>query len=39
LSDHTGKDLETIDKHTDRDYFMEATEAKKYGLIDKVITK
>ena len=39
LSDHTGKDLETIDKHTDRDYFMEAAEAKKYGLIDKVITK
>ncbi len=39
LSSTTGKDLETIDKHTDRDYFMEAAEAKKYGLIDKVITK
>jgi ATP-dependent Clp protease protease subunit len=37
LSKHTGKDLATIDKHTDRDYFMGAEEAKEYGLIDKVI--
>lgn len=39
LSKHTGKDLATIDKHTDRDYFMMAKEAKEYGLIDKVIDK
>jgi ATP-dependent Clp protease protease subunit len=39
LSKHTGKDLATIDKHTDRDYFMTAEEAKSYGLIDKVIEK
>lgn len=39
LSKHTGKNLATIDKHTDRDYFMIAEEAKEYGLIDKVIEK
>jgi ATP-dependent Clp protease protease subunit len=38
LSKHTGKDLKTIDKHTDRDYFMMAAEAKEYGLIDKIIS-
>lgn len=37
LSKHTGKDLTTIEKDTDRDYFMTATESLKYGLIDKVI--
>ena len=39
LSEHTGKPLEQIDKDTDRDFFMDAYEAKKYGVIDKVITK
>jgi ATP-dependent Clp protease protease subunit len=39
LSRHTGKDLKTIEQDTDRDNFMPATEAKKYGLIDKVIEK
>ncbi|SHE96179.1 ATP-dependent Clp protease proteolytic subunit ClpP [Marinitoga hydrogenitolerans DSM 16785] len=37
LSDHTGQDLATIEKDTDRDYFMSAEEALEYGLIDKVI--
>ncbi|KLO25029.1 MULTISPECIES: ATP-dependent Clp endopeptidase proteolytic subunit ClpP [unclassified Marinitoga] len=37
LSEHTGQDLKTIEKDTDRDYFMSAEEALKYGLIDKVI--
>jgi len=37
LSKTTGKDLATIDKHTDRDYFMVADEAKEYGIVDKVI--
>lgn len=37
LSKHTGKDLSTIDKHTDRDYFMTAEEGKDYGIIDKLI--
>jgi ATP-dependent Clp protease protease subunit len=39
LSKHTGKDLEILERDTDRDNFMSATEAAKYGLIDKVITK
>lgn len=37
LVNHTGKDVKTIERDTDRDYFMTADEAKKYGLIDKVI--
>lgn len=37
LSKHTGKDMESIDKDTDRDNFMTAQEAKNYGLIDKII--
>lgn len=39
LAQHTGKDLKTIEKDADRDYFMGADEAKKYGLIDQIITK
>ena len=37
LAHHTGQDLETILKDTDRDKFMMADEAKEYGLIDHVI--
>ena len=37
LNKHTGKDMATIEKDTDRDNFMSAAEAKKYGLIDVVI--
>jgi len=36
LVHHTGQPLETIEKDTDRNYFMSADEAKEYGLIDKV---
>lgn len=39
LSHHTGQSLDKIRKDTDRDYFMSAEEAKKYGLIDKIISK
>lgn len=38
LAYHTGKDLEQIQLDTDRDFFMAGNEAKKYGLIDNVIT-
>ena len=38
LAKHTGKPLKTIEKDTDRDFFMSAEIAKKYGLIDHVIT-
>jgi len=39
LSNHTGQSLNKIETDTDRDYFMSAEEAKKYGLIDKIIKK
>jgi ATP-dependent Clp protease protease subunit len=37
LARHTGKDVETIKKDTDRDFFMSGDEAKEYGIIDEVI--
>lgn len=37
LSEHTGQNLEKIQRDTDRDYFMSAQEAKEYGIIDEVI--
>ena len=37
LADATGKPLETIERDTDRDYFLSADEAKEYGLVDKVL--
>ncbi|QCU90092.1 ATP-dependent Clp endopeptidase proteolytic subunit ClpP [Thiomicrorhabdus sediminis] len=38
LADHTGQDIETIERDTDRDNFMSAQQACDYGLIDKVLT-
>lgn len=37
LSDHSGQKMETIDADTERDNFMGADEAVKYGLIDEVL--
>ena len=37
LSEHTGKPKRTIQKDTDRDYYMSAEEAIEYGLIDRII--
>ena len=39
LSERTGQTLETIARDTDRDNFMTAEDALKYGLIDRVICK
>jgi len=39
LAKHTGKKINEIEKDSDRDNFMSAEEAKKYGLIDKIISK
>jgi ATP-dependent Clp protease protease subunit len=39
LSNHTGQDIDIIQRDTDRNFFMSAEEAKKYGLIDEVIFK
>ncbi len=37
LVEHTGQKLKTIEKDTDRDFFMSADEAKAYGLVDQVL--
>jgi len=37
LAKHTGQPLAKIEKDTDRDFYLNATEAKEYGLIDEVI--
>ena len=37
LCEKTGKDLATIERDTDRDFFMSATEAKAYGIVDEVL--
>jgi len=39
MAERTGQPLEKIRQDSERDYFMSATEAKDYGLIDKVIDK
>jgi ATP-dependent Clp protease protease subunit len=39
MAKHTGQPLERISQDTERDYFMSAEEAKRYGLIDEVITR
>jgi len=39
LAKHTGKDVAIVDKDTDRDRFMTPEDAKKYGIIDKIIIK
>lgn len=39
LAERTGQDFEKIERDTDRDYWLTSEEAKKYGLIDKVIEK
>ncbi len=37
MAKHTGKDVKTIEHDTDRDNFLSAEEAVKYGLVDKVL--
>ncbi|MCH7492558.1 ATP-dependent Clp endopeptidase proteolytic subunit ClpP [Patescibacteria group bacterium] len=37
LAKHTGNSVEKIKKDTDRDFFMTAEQAKKYGVVDKII--
>lgn len=39
LARHTGQPIEKIDKDTDRDYYLTTEEAKKYGVIDKIVIK
>ena len=39
LAKNTGKTPAQIEKDSDRDYYMTAEEAKKYGIVDEIITK
>lgn len=39
LAEHTGQDLERIAKDTDRDFYMNAEEAKNYGVVDDILSK
>ncbi len=38
LAKHTGKSLKNIEQDTDRDFYLSAEEAKKYGAVDEVIS-
>jgi ATP-dependent Clp protease protease subunit len=37
LAHHTGQSIEVIERDTDRDFYLTAVDAKKYGIIDRVI--
>jgi ATP-dependent Clp protease protease subunit len=37
LSTHTGQDLETIERDTNRDFYLDAKSAAEYGLVDQVL--
>ncbi|WP_162344035.1 ClpP family protease [Cyclobacterium salsum] len=39
LAKHSGKTVEEIERDSDRDYWMRASAAKEYGLIDEVLTR
>lgn len=39
ISDHSGKTMRQIEKDADRDYWMTASEAREYGMIDEILTK
>lgn len=39
LAKNTGKSIAQIEKDAERDFFMDAEEAKKYGIVDEIVTK
>ncbi|MFC2159326.1 ATP-dependent Clp protease proteolytic subunit [Actinomycetota bacterium] len=39
ISNHTGQEIAKVEKDTERDFILDAKEAKKYGIIDEVIYK
>ena len=39
LAKHTGKDIKQVESDCERDYYMTADEACKYGIVDKVLTQ
>ena len=38
MAKHTGQKIATIERDSDRDNYMTAAQAKKYGLVDKILT-
>jgi ATP-dependent Clp protease protease subunit len=39
IAEHSGQTFKKIEKDSDRDYWMTATEAKEYGMIDEVLVR
>lgn len=39
ISEHSGKSYEEVERDSDRDYWMNAAEAKDYGMVDKILIK
>ena len=39
LAEETGNNIDQVSKDTERDYWLNAAEAKEYGLISKIIEK
>ena len=39
LAENTGQTLEKVENDTERDYFMSGEEARKYGIIDSIVTR
>ena len=39
LAEHTGQPLERVARDTDRDYWLDAEEAREYGLVDRVVKR
>ncbi|GAB6012271.1 ATP-dependent Clp endopeptidase proteolytic subunit ClpP [Viscerimonas tarda] len=39
IADHSGKPIEDVARDSDRDYWMNAVEAKEYGMIDDILTR
>ena len=39
MAKHTGQDIKTIERDTDRDNFLSAEQAVSYGLVDKVLVE
>jgi len=38
ISDHTGKPFKQVEEDSDRDYWMTSDQAKKYGMVDEILT-
>jgi ATP-dependent Clp protease protease subunit len=39
MAHHTGQPIEAVQRDTERDFFMSAEEAERYGIIDSVLSK